>query len=101
MYCAFCHVRYVEEDYPDLKCPVCSLTAELQHFKDTADAYDDERKSLKAELAEARKDSDRLDWLSNCDTVKVWKKQNSGDPSIWFCHIDGDIRAAIDAGKHR
>jgi C4-type Zn-finger protein len=39
MYCAFHHVRYVEEDYPDLKCPVCSLTAELAEALTEVKAY--------------------------------------------------------------
>lgn len=37
------------------ECTIDRLTAELQHFKDTADAYDDERKRLKEELVKARK----------------------------------------------
>jgi len=81
-------------------CPECErLALELAAMTSRYTRAAADIASLEAEFAEARKDADRLDWLSNCDTVKVWKKPNSGDPSIWFCHIDGDIRAAIDSGE--
>ena len=70
MHCAFHHVRYVEEDYPDLKCPVCSLTAE--------------NAALREVLVTAKQET-------------KWHDRRTGHKCMCaFCEA---VRAALDAAK--
>jgi len=67
-------------------CPACAIEGRIEKLeKDTA------------RLVELEKDKARLDWLEQRDTVKAFNRP--GVVPLWYCGVDGDIRAAIDAAK--
>ena len=81
----------------DVEDEITQLTERAEEFQNLAQMNQSEIDRLRARVVELEKDKARLDWLEQRDTVKAFNRP--GVVPLWYCGVDGDIRAAIDAAK--
>lgn len=77
-----------------LEAAVKEVERHLAYKNDTANTFMNQVKKLQAELAEARKDSSRLDWLEKHSSY-CREQQLQGNQ--FFTPVRGTVRLAIDA----
>jgi hypothetical protein len=79
------------------------LTAKLAAVKEesaeTCRKLLEDNHRIEVQLAEAREDTERLDWLCSHALAVTYTGGRNGCAVTWLCDRDGDLRAAIDAAS--
>jgi len=75
------------------------LAAVKEESAETCRKLLEDNHRIEVQLAEAREDTERLDWLCSHALAVTYTGGRNGCAVTWLCDRDGDLRAAIDAGK--
>lgn len=94
------NTKACEAEIATLRQTVARLTQELNEARDCGQRVDDKLAAAESELAELRKDRERLDWLLK-QNPEVWLHGTTFKPAGEAAQFFFSHRAAIDAAMHR